>query len=100
MFANDLIFEAPNDLVAVEAQVFGIGAHEPHGIRVAGKVLEAAILDRFQVDVANLENIGDLAKIIADPQARGFQERADAGGAVLFALFIANICLFRRSHMF
>ena len=75
--------------------MFGIGAHEPHGIGVAGKIFEAAILDRFQVDVANLENISDMAKIIADSQARGFQERTDAGGSFLFVRF----CLFRRSHM-
>ena len=55
---------------------------------MAGKIFEAAILDRFQVDVANLENISDMAKFIADSQARGFQERTDAGGSFFVRPFL------------
>lgn len=53
-----LFLEAAHDLVAIQAQIIGIGAHETERIGGARQIAEPPLLDRFEIDLANTERVG------------------------------------------
>jgi len=75
-----LLAEAADQLVAVEPEIVGIGAHEAGPVGRPGQVGEAPFLDRLEIGLANADVVGDdrepepvakpgLAKKIGDPVA-------------------------------
>src|SRR3546814_452020 len=68
--AFDLVLEAVDDLVAVEAQVLGVAAHEADGIGRPGQVLVLAALYGIEVGVADAQHLGDGPEVLAELLAR------------------------------
>ena len=78
--SGGLLAKATNQLVAVEPEIVGIGAHEAGPVGRAGQVGKAPLLDRLEVGLANADVVGNdrqpeaitepgLAKKIGDPVA-------------------------------
>ena len=51
--------------------MLGIGAEETMGVCGAGKVVEASLLDRFQIGQTDTQSYGDLAQLIAQGHPLG-----------------------------
>jgi hypothetical protein len=73
-----LQLEAAHDLVGVQAQVVGIGAHESDGVGAPGQGVEAGLFDGFDVTCGNAQRRRDVVDLFLDAQARGPQKAADA----------------------
>ena len=61
-----LLAEAADHLLAVEAEIVGVAAHESRGIGHAGQVLEAPVLDGLQIGQADMELASDGQQVLAD----------------------------------
>ena len=51
--ARHFLFETPDGLVAIEAEMHGVGAHEALGIDRPGQAVIVAFLDRDQIGTTN-----------------------------------------------
>src|SRR3546814_11411408 len=65
-----LFRSAVDDLGAVEAEVFGVAAHEADGIGRPGQVLVLAALYGVEVGVADAQHLGDGPEVLAELLAR------------------------------
>src|SRR3546814_11444787 len=65
-----LVLEAVDDLGAVEAEVFGVAAHEAAGIGRPGQVLVLAALYGVEIGVADAQHLGDGPEVLAELLAR------------------------------
>src|SRR3546814_18442075 len=65
-----LVLEAVDDLGAVEAEVFGVAAHEADGIGRPGQVLVLAALYGVEIGVADAQHLGDGPEVLAELLAR------------------------------
>ncbi len=64
--AFDFALEALDHLLAVQAEVLGVAAHEADRVGRAGQVLVLAALDGVEIGVADAEHFGDGAEVLAD----------------------------------
>ena len=77
--AGGFLLEAAQHELGIESQMLGIGPEEAVGVGGAGKVAEAALLDRFQIGQTDAESYGDFAQLIAQGHPPAAEHVADAG---------------------
>ena len=73
----ELRLRTPPGFDGIEAQIFGIGAHETDRIGPARQRVEPVLLQRFQMILANLQRLGGGGQIVAASQPGGPEVLAD-----------------------